>query len=76
MALQYYVYLLFCSQMENSSMYLVIRNEYISLGAHVNCRTTEGMTPLHFATYGGHVECVRILLKAKADVHATTRFEK
>ena len=42
-------------------------------GAHVNCRTTEGMTPLHFATYGGHVECVRLLLIANADVHATTR---
>ena len=32
------------------------------------------MTPLHFATYGGHVECVRTLLAAKADVHAATRF--
>ena len=39
----------------------------------MNCRTAEGMTPLHSATYGGHVECVRILLAAKADVHATTR---
>ena len=31
------------------------------------------MTPLHFATYGGHFGCVCILLAAKADVHAATR---
>ena len=43
-------------------------------GARVNCRTAEGMTPLHYATYGGHVDCVRLLLSAKADVHASTRY--
>lgn len=46
---------------------------FIIIGAHVNCRTAEGMTPLHYATYGGHTECLRLLLAAKADVHATTR---
>ncbi len=43
------------------------------LGAHVNSRTAEGMTPLHFAAYGGHLNCLGVLLRADADVHATTR---
>ena len=45
----------------------------LSHGAIVDSRSPSGkqrsMTPLHWATYGGHVEMVKILLQYGADPH-------
>ena len=41
--------------------------QLISVGANVNCRNCFGQTPLHLAT---SLACVRILISAKADIHA------
>lgn len=41
--------------------------ELISAGAKVNCRRSDGATPLVSAATKGHVHIVRDLLRAKAD---------
>ncbi len=38
----------------------------------VHARTHVGTQPLHEAAAGGHVDALRLLLRAKADIHATT----
>ena len=38
----------------------------------VNCRDSDGYTPLHRACYNGHMNVVRILLQRGADVDART----
>ena len=40
--------------------------------SHVNARTPAGDTALHLAAYGGHANVVRALVRAGADVAATT----
>jgi ankyrin repeat protein len=35
-----------------------------------NIKDGVGSTPLHYAAQGGHVECVNLLLKAKANINA------
>ncbi|MGV8072939.1 MAG: ankyrin repeat domain-containing protein [Syntrophobacteraceae bacterium] len=45
----------------------------IAAGSDINKRGENGNTPLHFATWGGHVECVRILLEHHADVNAVNK---
>ena len=37
--------------------------------ANPDIQTTEGVTPLHNATYYAHVEVIKVLLKAKADLN-------
>jgi ankyrin repeat protein len=41
--------------------------EFLKHGADVNARDKYGSTPLHWATYYGHVEVVRLLLELGAD---------
>lgn len=41
--------------------------EFLKHGADVNARDKYGSTPLHWATYYGHVEVVRLLLEWGAD---------
>ena len=36
-----------------------------------NAENEEGFTPLHFAAYCGHVELVRLLVEAGADIEYT-----
>lgn len=38
----------------------------------VNCRDSDGYTPLHRASYNGHMNVVRVLLQRGADVDART----
>lgn len=38
----------------------------------VNCRDTDGYSPLHRASYNGHENVVRVLLQRGADVQART----
>jgi cytohesin len=40
-----------------------------------NPKRTTGMTPLHHASWEGHVESVQLLLKQGADVHARDRYQ-
>jgi ankyrin repeat protein len=42
----------------------------IDRGADVNSRDLEGWTPLHEATWEGHLDVVRLLLEHGADVNA------
>jgi len=42
------------------------------LGAEVNCTDRHGWTPLHCAAQGEHLDIVRLLLDAGADVHCLT----
>lgn len=44
-------------------------------GAYPKARTREGRTPLHLAVSCGHIEVVRLLLEAKADVNARDSIE-
>lgn len=44
--------------------------EALEQGADVNQRGQNGNTPLHFATWEGHVECIRVLLAHGANVDA------
>lgn len=37
----------------------------IKNGAHINSTCDDGGTPLHYAVFNGHVECVKILLSEK-----------
>ena len=41
-------------------------------GVDVNAKREDGATPLHGAAEGGHGEIVELLIKAGADLHATT----
>ena len=41
-------------------------------GVDVNAKREDGSTPLHGAAEGGHGEIVELLIKAGADLHATT----
>ena len=41
----------------------------LACGADPNHRDTNGMTPLHMSIYANTLECLRLLLNAKADVH-------
>lgn len=41
----------------------------------VSAAEGDGSTPLHWAAYGDHPDLARMLLKAGADVHATTRLQ-
>jgi len=42
-------------------------------GADVNARMNDGMTPLMYASVGGHLEVARILIGLGADVNARTK---
>jgi hypothetical protein len=44
--------------------------ELLRKGANVNARTENGITPLHWAAFWGHVDFVRLLLDHGADVNA------
>lgn len=39
---------------------------------HDGASGSSGYTPLHYAARGGHAECIGLLLRAKASVHART----
>lgn len=36
-------------------------------GIDINLKDVDGQTALHYASYCGHVECVKLLIKASAD---------
>jgi tetratricopeptide (TPR) repeat protein len=40
-------------------------------GQDVNATNRDGQTPLHYAAWEGHVDCLQLLLDADADVNAT-----
>jgi hypothetical protein len=44
--------------------------ELLRKGANVNARTENGITPLHWAAFWGHVDFVRLLLEHGAEVNA------
>ena len=52
---------------------VVAIEQLLEQGSDVNAARGDGMTALHFAAELGHVEAVRILLRAGADVAAGTR---
>src|SRR5476649_2404567 len=39
----------------------------------VNSKNTNGLTPLDYAAYSGHIDVVKLLLENKADVNATNK---
>eukprot|EP00976_Prorocentrum_cordatum_P046214 933482-Prorocentrum_minimum.AAC.1 len=41
----------------------------LSAGAAVDTTSSSGYSPLYVAAAGGHVEVVRLLLRAGADIH-------
>jgi ankyrin len=41
----------------------------LSRGASSKAKSKNGLTPLHMATQGDHVECIRLLLSAGADIN-------
>jgi len=41
--------------------------------ANVNLKDPKDVTPLHIATFEGKADCIRILLRARADANATDR---
>ena len=62
------------STLESTSLHLAAQRghpqvvrELISAGANVNCRRSDGATPLVAAATKGHVQIIRDLLRAKAD---------
>ena len=48
-------------------------NHALSEGADPNARDSEGRLPLSLACHRGHVECVRTLIEARADVEGAVR---
>ena len=46
----------------------------IRLGASVDLADSEGMTPLHFAVLGGHLDIVRLLLRSGASALLANEF--
>jgi uncharacterized protein len=46
----------------------------VRLGANVDLADSEGMTPLHLAVLGGHVEIVGLLLSSGASTSLTNEF--
>uniref|UniRef100_A0A4X2LPE3 Uncharacterized protein n=1 Tax=Vombatus ursinus TaxID=29139 RepID=A0A4X2LPE3_VOMUR len=42
-------------------------------GAPVNVQNQNGVTPLHLAAWEGMLDCIKVLVKAGADVHALDR---
>ena len=51
--------------------------QLITAGADVNAADNDGWTPLHWAAYKGHVECVRLLLAAPGiDVNKADKNKK
>ena len=46
----------------------------MAAGTDVNAKDTDGWTPLHPASYEGHVEIVELLIGKGADVNAKVEF--
>ena len=44
--------------------------ELINEGANPNAKTKDGVTMLHYAIRNKHLDCIPVLLKAKADIEA------
>ena len=63
------------AEIESERAYLLCApgpTKYERLGAvHIDARSPNGATPLYAAAYAGHVDVVALLLREKADVHAT-----
>lgn len=51
-------------------------NILLQKGASVTSRTKNGLTALHMAAQGDHVECASVLLFYKAPIDAVTKVSK
>ncbi|EIW68975.1 hypothetical protein TREMEDRAFT_73985 [Tremella mesenterica DSM 1558] len=60
------------SHLAASAGFSHLLNEVLSYGAEVDIQDIHGFTPLSYAAYGGHIECVRLLINAKASYDQPT----
>nr|XP_020856845.1 LOW QUALITY PROTEIN: ankyrin repeat domain-containing protein 53 [Phascolarctos cinereus] len=58
---------------ENSGVALKCVQFLLEKGAPVNVQNRNGITPLHLAAWEGMLDCIKVLVKAGADVHALDR---
>ncbi len=47
--------------------------KYVKKGANVNVKCDEGVTALMWASYGGHIDIVKLLIESGADVNAKNK---
>ncbi|XP_073835398.1 uncharacterized protein [Musca autumnalis] len=54
--------------MSNEKLAIEITKRFLDMGADPNCKSEDGMTPLHVASMYGKVEIVRLLLQHGAEL--------